>query len=382
MNTSIVKSAVTHGSVSPGFESVRDAFEANFERSGDDTEVGAAVCVYVNGRQVVDLWGGFADAGRKRAWQSDTLANIWSATKGVVAIAIAMLVDRGKLSYDEPVVKYWPEFGQAGKERITVAQLMSHQSGLNGLAAPTTIEDFYRWTPVVERLAQQKPFWEPGTLASYHAMTYGFLAGELIRRVSGKDPGTFIRDEITRPLGADFFIGLPESEEPRVAEMIPSTAPPGPAPAELPGRAVGNPKLDPLYPNTRAWRAAQIPAGNGQATARGLGRIYGAIGNGGEIDGVRIISPEGIDRLRKVRHPGPDQLLGVRQWGAGVWLSAGANFGPHAETFGHTGWGGAFGCANREHRVGIGYVMNKMGGQLVGNPRGVSLSEAVFKSVG
>jgi CubicO group peptidase (beta-lactamase class C family) len=369
-----------HGTVVPGYESVREAFKANFERPEPDSEVGAALCVYVGGRQVVDLWGGYADAAKTRPWQSDTLANIWSATKGIVAIAVAILVDQEKLSYDEPVAKYWPEFAQGGKERITVAQLMSHQSGLNGFSEPTTIEDFYKWTPVVERLAAQKPFWEPGTVASYHAMTYGFLAGELIHRVSGKDPGSFVRDAITRPLKADLFIGLPEDQEPRVAEMIPFDAPAGPPPAELPGRAVTNPKMDPLYPNTRAWRAAQIPAGNGQATARGLGRIYGAIANGGELDGVRIISSQGIDRMRRIQHRGPDQLLGERYWGAGVWLNAGAAFGPYPETFGHAGWGGAFGCANREHLVGTGYIMNRMGAQLVGNPRGVSLSEAIFNS--
>ena len=372
-----------HGTVATGFEAVRDVFEANFKRPGDDCEVGAAICVYVGGRQVVDLWGGFADAAKLRPWQNNTLVNIWSATKGVVATAVAILVDEGKLSYEAPVVKYWPEFARNGKERITVAQVMSHQAGLNGFVEATTIQDCYDWRRVTERLAAQKPFWEPGTLASYHAVTFGFLAGELIRRASGQDPGSFIRDKIARPLGADFFIGLPESEEPRVAEVIPAAVSAIPAqPPEIPRRAVVNPVLDPLYPSTRAWRAAQIPAGNGHTTGRGLGRIYGAVANGGEIDGVRIISVEGIDRLRTVIYRGPDLLLGPRAWGAGVYLNGGPTFGPYPETFGHTGWGGAFGCANRERRVGIGYVMNHMGSQLVGNPRGVSLSEAIFKCIG
>ena len=375
---------VVQGTVAPSFEPVREAFAANFERPGEDGELGAALCVYVDGALAVDLWGGFADTARSRPWRADTLANIWSATKGIVAIAVAMLVDRGKLRYEDRVAQHWPEFAQAGKADITVAQILSHQSGLNGFAEPTTPDDFYDWNLVTSRLAAQAPFWPPGSAASYHAMTYGFLAGELIRRVSGQDVGRFVRDEIALPLGADIFIGLPRELEPRVAEMVAAQAPAltsGPPPAEIPGRAIGNPKLDPRVANTRAWREAEVPAGNGQASARGLGRVYGAIAAGGTLDGVRLLSPEGIDRLRHVLHRGPDLLLGERHWAAGVSLNVQPAYGPHAETFGHTGWGGAFGCANRERGVGIGYVMNRMGAQLIGNPRGASLAAAVFAAV-
>lgn len=369
------------GFAAPGYAAVCAAFAANFQRAGADSELGAALAVHVDGECVVDLWGGYADVAKTRQWQADTLANIWSATKGVVALAVAMLADRGLLSYDDPVARHWPEFAQAGKADITVAQLMSHQAGLNGFDAPTSLADFLDWARVTERLAVKAPAWEPGTMASYHAMTYGFLAGELIRRVSGLTPGDFIATEITGPLGADLHVGLPPALEPRVAEMAPPSLPPGGLSTALDpmaARAVDNPRVDPLWPHRRDWRAGQVPAANGQASARGLGRIYGAIAAGGALDGVRLISPEGIAAMARTRHPGPDRMLGPRHWAAGMASHLAPTFGPDPTTFGHTGWGGAFGCANTARRVGIGYVMNRMGTQLTGNPRGTSLCMAIF----
>jgi CubicO group peptidase (beta-lactamase class C family) len=372
------------GSVKPGFEAVREAFAANFKREGADAEVGAALAVYLHGECVVDLWGGSADAAGTQPWARDTLVNVWSASKGVVAIAAAMLVDRGLMSYDDPVSKYWPEFAAEGKAAITVGQILSHQSGLNGWTAPMQVTDLYDWNKAAGALAAQAPAWVPGTAASYHALTHGFLAGEVIRRITGQDVGGFIRDQICAPLGAEFHIGLPQVLDWRVAEMVPPSVdatPGGAAPDPVAGRAVRNPGPNPASPNERAWRAAQIPAANGQAAAHGLGRIYGAIAHGGVLDGVRIISPTGIGKLREVRFDGIDMLLGARRWGAGVSYNVMPNFGPLADTFGHSGWGGAFGCANVGAGVGIGYVMNRMGSSLVGNPRGASVSAAVFAAV-
>ncbi len=370
------------GTVQPGYEAVRDAFIANFHR--EEAEVGAAVAVYVDGACVADLWGGYADAAGTRPWARDTLINVWSSTKGVVAIAAAMLVDQGRLSYEDPVAKHWPEFAAGGKGAITVGQLLSHQGGLNGFLEPTTVEDLYDWTLATSRLAAQTPFWTPGTASSYHALTYGYLAGEVIRRITGQDVGGFVRDAIATPLGADFHIGLPVAHDWRVGEIVPpgNTTIGQAAPAEIPARATVNPRPDPTSPNTRPWRAAQIPAANGQSSAHGLGRIYGAIANGGTLDGTTIISPAGIDRMREMRFPGPDMLLGPRRWAAGVSLNVMPNFGPLPETFGHSGWGGSYGCANRERRIGIGYVMNRMGSTLVGNPRSSSLAAAVFSAAG
>jgi CubicO group peptidase (beta-lactamase class C family) len=245
----------------------------------------------------------------------------------------------------------------------------------------------FDWVLSTTRLASQTPFWEPGTAASYHAITHGFLVGELVRRVTGQDVGGFIRDALAGPLGADFHIGLPLVQDWRVGEIIGpnvaggSSAIGATGQSEIAARAVGNPKLDATAPNRRDWRAAQIPAANGQSSAHGLGRVYAAIANGGVIDGTTVISPAGIERLRVVRHPGPDMLLGPRVWAAGVSLNVLPNFGPHPETFGHSGWGGAYGCANVERGVGIGYVMNRMGSSLVGNPRSASLAAAVFAAV-
>ena len=372
------------GNVAPGFESVRAAFAANFAREGDDREIGAALAVYIHGRCVVDLWGGHADAAETKPWARDTLINVWSASKGVTSIALAMLIDQGRLSYDDKVAKHWPEFAAGGKGEITVGLLAFHQAGLNGFAAPTAMEDLYDWTLTTSRLAAQTPFWTPGTGASYHALTHGFLLGELIRRITGQLPGDYIRGALTGPLGADFHIGLPMAHDWRAGEIVPpANATIGSAgPAEIPGRATTNPQPQPTSPNTRAWRAAQIPAANGQSSAHGLARVYAAIANFGALDGTTVISPAGIDRLREVRFAGDDMLLGPRRWAGGVAYNTLPNWGPHADTFGHSGWGGAYGCANLERGVAIGYVMNRMGSSLVGNPRSASLGAAVFAAVG
>ena len=378
--------AAIAGWVAPGFDVVQDAFAANFRRGEDEEECGAALAVYLEGRCVADLWGGFTDAARTRPWARDTLVNVWSASKGVTALAVAMLVDQGRARYDDAVAMYWPEFAANGKAGVTLGQILSHQSGVNGWEVPTSWDELYDWATATARLAAQAPFWVPGTLASYHAVTHGFLAGEVVRRITGQDVGGFIRDAIATPLGADFHVGLAAAQDWRVAELIgppPANAVPGgPGLGEIARRAVTNPVADPKLANTRAWRAAQIPAANGQASAQGLARIYGALAAGGVLDGARVISAEGIERLRAPRHLGPDLMVGPRHWGAGMSSNVAPAFGPHADTFGHTGWGGAFGCANLRRRVGIGYAMNRMGGQITANPRGTSLAAAVFAALG
>ncbi len=373
------------GWVAPGFDGVHDAFVANFRRDEAEGELGASLAAYLDGRCVVDLWGGFTDPARTKPWARDTLANVWSASKGIVAIAVALLVDQDRAAYDDPVAKHWPEFAAAGKGAITLGQILSHQSGLNGWKVPTGFDDLYDWPTATARLAAQAPFWPPGTAASYHALTHGFLAGEVIRRITGQDVGGFVRDAVAGPLGADFHIGLAAALDWRVAELVPPPAnaiPGGKELAEIARRAVTNPTPDAALANTRAWRGAQIPAVNGHASAQGLARIYGALASGGVLDGVRLISPEGIARLAAPRHPGPDLMLGPRVWGAGVSMGVVPAFGPHADTFGHTGWGGAFGCANPRRRVAIGYVMNRMGGQVAANQRATSLAAAVFAALG
>jgi CubicO group peptidase (beta-lactamase class C family) len=370
------------GEVAPGFERVRDAFSANFDRSDDYQEVGASLCVYRSGKPVIDLWGGYRDAEKTLPWRRDTLVNVWSTTKGVTALAIALLADRKKLSYGDPVARHWPEFAQAGKERVTIAQLLSHQAGLPGFAEPTTVDDFYDWNRITARLARQPAMWEPGTQNSYHAMTYGFLAGELIRRVSGKTVGAFVRDEIACPLDADVHIGLGEELEARVATQLRPRIQVDIAAMGLPPEAMAaltNPVVEPDVANARAWRAAEVPAANGQATAAGLARMYGALANGGVLDDTRLISADGIAAMTEVQTRRVDLMLGIEPWWAmGFATNRIGVYGPNPRTFGHTGWGGSFGCADPDANIGIGYTVNQMGVDLVGDPRSNGLCQAIF----
>lgn len=367
------------GYVAPGYERVRDAFQENFTRPDGEADIGAGLTVYRHGEIIVDLVGGFRDAAKTMPWTHDTVANIWSSTKGVTAIAFARLVDRGLVRYEDRVAAYWPEFAAAGKERITVGELVSHQAGLNGFRTPTTVEDFGDWDLVTGRLAEQAPFWPPGEDTSYHAMTYGFLVGEVARRITGLEPRALIEREVAAPLSADIQIGLRTSDVGRVADLVPfDNAGTPPAPDPLAAPAMTNPIVRQDWANRASWRAAQVPAANGHASAQGLARLYGAVSNGGSLNGALYLNPSTIDALRSPRSTRRDHFLGERTWGAGVSLNMSGAWGPDPATFGHTGWGGSFGCANIERGIGIGYVMNRMGAQIALDPRAVRLCTAIF----
>lgn len=377
--------AAIKGVVAPGFEGVRAAFAANFERPGDYQELGAALCVYRDGHRVVDIWGGFADAGRTRPWTGDTLVNVWSTTKLATAVCVARCVDLGLVAYDQPVAEIWPAFAAGGKGAVTVAQCLSHQAGLPGFAAPTTVEDFYDWDLVCARLAAQAPVFEPGTANSYHAVTYGFLAGEIVRRASGRTLGTLFREEIAGPLGADFHIGLPDGQAPRVAELLAPKHPADTTAMDLPPpalMALSNPVLDPLAANDRRFRAAELPALNGQASARGVARLAAALAQGGRLEGEQVLSPGALGQMTAVVADRDDLMLGFNpQWGMGVAHNLIGVFGPNPRTYGHSGWGGSFGAADPDGRIAIGYVMNQMGSELVGDPRGVGLATAIYEAL-
>jgi len=366
------------GICDPEFAAVRDAFAGTFAAAEPYRNIGASLCVYRRGNCVIDLHGG--NAGPQKPWRSDTLVNIWSATKGVTAIVVAMLVDEGLLSYQDPVARHWPEFAQGAKQNITVAQILSHQSGVNGFDAPTTVDDLYDWSLTTSRLAAQRPFWPPGEATSYHAVTFGFLAGELVRRVSGRSIGTFVADRIRTALQADVFIGVPESERSRIAAIVPPKAarPLAEGMNPLAARAVANPRLVADLPNNADWIAAEMPAVNGHASARGLAGLYGAVANSGEGGSAALLSKAGVERMREPLSTRADLMLGARTWGAGVVLNSEGNYGPNKLAFGHTGWGGSFGCADLEQGLGIGYVHNQMGPDVVGDPRGISLCRAVY----
>ena len=369
-----------HGSVESGFEAVRDAFAANFERPGDH---GAACCVYARGRKVVDVWAG--------AYGQDTLQMVMSSSKGVVAVAAHILAQDGELDFDSPVTRYWPEFGAEGKENMPVRWLFSHRAGLPAIDKPLTLEDVYAWTPVTDALAGQKPLWEPNTGHGYHVGTYGWLAGELIRRVSGQSVGQFVAERVAKPLGLDLWIGLPAAQEQRVAAMIPPPPPPPGTspdiftarmldPTTLLHRAFVNPPLPAAVFNERAFHAAEIPAANGITDARSLARMYAACI--GEVDGVRLLGPETLAAATAVQSAGEDLVLGYEtRYATGFQLSF--PFRPMAGegSFGHYGMGGSVGFAHPGRGIAFAYVMDQMLPSGGVDPRTKSLVEAVLASL-
>ncbi|MGV9892655.1 serine hydrolase domain-containing protein [Streptomyces sp. NPDC003395] len=377
-----------HGHCDPRFTAVREAFEENFRQRG---ELGAAVAVTVDGVTVVDLWGGWADAARTRPWERDTVVNVWSTTKGPVALAAHLLADRGLLDLDAPVARYWPEFAAAGKEGVLVRHLLSHRAGLAGLREPHSFEELCDWELTTRRLAATEPWWEPGTRSGYHALTYGFLVGEVVRRVTGMLPGVFLRKEVTGPLGIDFTIGLPEEEAHRAAELVHAPARADSeqgavfaqlAPAAL--AALTNPPVGAAQANTARWRAAEIPAANGHGTARAVAALYGILAWRGAYGDARVLSAEAAERVREGQGACRDLVLGAgfaheTEVGLGLWLSGpNGSYGPNPKAFGHDGFGGSCGLADPEAGVSLGYVMNRMGPHIADDPRKAALVDALY----
>jgi CubicO group peptidase (beta-lactamase class C family) len=379
------------GDVEAGFEGVRDAFAANFAEHG---EVGAACAVHVGGRKVVDIWGGVADTATGSPYGEDTLQLVFSTTKGATATCAHILAQRGLLDIDAPVVEYWPEFGKEGKADIPVRWLLCHKAGIPVIDQPVTFDEMVRWDPVIEALEVQAPVWEPGTAHGYHATTYGWLVGEVVRRIDGRSLGTFFADEVAAPLGLEFWVGLPEAQESRVAPVIPFEQPTDPAvrklmeqfigPDTLAGRALRapSPALDaPDVFNLPELHRAELPAANGITNARSVSRMYA--GMIGEIDGVRVLSEEQIDQARVCQTSGPDQVLMFDTTiGLGFWTSSA--FAPYgsAAGFGHSGAGGSVGFGDPENGIAFGYVMNRMMQNLAGDPRTTSLIKATYDAVG
>ncbi len=377
-----------HGHCDPRFTAVRRAFEENFRERG---ELGAAVAVTVGGETVVDLWGGWADAARSRAWERDTLVNVWSTTKGPVALCTHILADRGLLDLDAPVAEYWPEFAAAGKEKVLVRHLLSHRAGLAGLREPHSLEQLCDWELTTQRLAATEPWWEPGTRSGYHALTYGHLVGEVVRRVSGLRPGAFLAREVTGPLGIDFSIGLPERDSGRAAELVQpavtASSAQAAAFAQLAPAAIAaltNPAVSAAGAVTPGWRAAEIPAANGHGTARAVAALYGVFAGRGSYGGHRVLSPEAAERVREGQGGCRDLVLGAgfeheTEVGLGLWLSGpDGSYGPNPRAFGHDGFGGSCGLADPEAGVSLGYVMNRMGPHIANDPRKTALVDALY----
>ena len=371
------------GVVEPGWGGVADAFAANFAERG---EVGGAVCVYADGRKVVDLWGGVADPASGRPWAEDTIVMVFSSTKGVTAIGANLAIERGLLDPDATVASYWPEFAAAGKEAITVRQVLSHQAGLPLVEGDFTLDEALSWDPVVTALAAQAPEWEPGTQHGYHMRTYGWLVGELLRRTTGRSPGTFLREEVTGPLGVDFWVGLPASEEPRVATLMPPAtslkeALAGFGDSLLLARVFSNPgdhfDYDDMW-NTRALRACELPSSNGLGDARGLARLYAAcIGDG--VEGRRVLSPATVAAATEEHVRGSDAVIMVEScFGLGFMLGPSFGAANPATAFGHAGAGGSLAFADPDTGVAFGYVMNDLRFDPTGDPRSETLVRATM----
>ena len=372
------------GFVHDKFSPVREAFDANLSSGAD---VGAAFCATLEGETVVDIWGGFGDEARTRPWEENTIVNVYSTTKTMTALTALLVADRGELDFDAPVARYWPEFAAAGKENVKVSHLMSHSAGLSGWKEPITKDDLYDWDKVTSLLAAQAPYWEPGTAPGYHALTQGYLVGEVIRRITGKSLGTVFREEIAEPLGADFHIGLPASEDDRVAELIappPAEAGLGAGPrSELQANMSDNPPLEVSETRTRAWRGAEIPAAGGTGNARSVAQIHAILANGGVAKGRRFLSEAGCRKALELQVEGQDLILGMpARFGLGFGLAGGVTPLPNPNTIFWGGYGGSIAIIDMDARTSFAYVMNKMAPTTTGDMRGFGLAMAMWDALG
>ena len=395
---------MTEGTCKPGFESVAEAFQNNFDAKG---EVGASVCLTVGGETVVDLWGGVADQKTGAPWTRDTVGIVFSCTKGATAICAHVLASRGKLDLDAPVAELWPEFARNGKERATTRMMLDHSVGVPALRAKVKDSGPYEWDYMTGLLAEEAPFWEPGTRNGYHGLTFGWTVGEMVRRPAGVSLGTFFQNEIARPLGLDFWIGLPEAIEPRVARIIPfiykaeqaktpfmiDLATKKESPAALFFFNVGAWRAGGA--NTRAGHAAEIGAANGITNARGLAGMYAPLANGGGklVDGKTLARMGEVSmathddatlRIPTRFAPGFMKSMDNRRRSIGAEL-----FGPDVDSvimgsaaLGHVGAGGSLGFADPVAGLSFGYTMNRMGPGLLMNERGQALVDAAYLSLG
>jgi CubicO group peptidase (beta-lactamase class C family) len=376
-----------HGHCDERFQAVRDTFEAAFESGA---EIGAAVCLVQDGETVVDLHAGFMDEARTKPWQRDTLVNVFSTTKGMTALCAHRLVDQGRLGLDEKVARYWPEFAQNGKADVTVRQLISHQAGVPALRETLAPEALFDWDAMTESLAAEEPWWVPGSQHGYHAVTFGWLVGEIVRRITGQSLGTYFAKEIAEPLGADFLIGFGPELDDRVAPLVQGPIEMGgdgpnlvmelmQNPDGMTARAFNNPPLlGQDVPNSREWRAAEIPAANGHASAAGIATIYGRLAAG------ELLSQPVLEAARECQVEGTDAVIQlVTKIACGFMLAPDNEpCGPNPRAFNHAGAGGSLGYCDPEAKLGLGYVMNNMhmGAWLV-DPRARALVDAAYRGL-
>ncbi|HEY2076173.1 MAG TPA: serine hydrolase domain-containing protein [Streptosporangiaceae bacterium] len=378
--------AELQGTCDERFGALRSALQQNVDSGA---ELGASIVLDLDGEVAIDLWGGYRDEARTAPWERDTITNVWSTTKTVTSLAALMLADRGELDVDAPVARYWPEFAAAGKQDVLVRHLLSHTSGVSGLDQPAVMEDLYDFDKATSRFAAQAPWWPPGTASGYHALNFGHLVGEVLRRITGTSLKQFVADQIAGPLSADFQIGAAEHDWGRIANVVP----PPPLPFDL--EALGpdspavktftGPPADAAAANTAAWRLADIGAANGHGNARSVARILSVISRGGEVDGVRLLRPETIELIFREQSNGVDLVLGVPlRFGIGYGL-------PQLDTLPYVpdekicfwgGWGGSVIIMDLGRRMTISYMMNKMGPGVIGSDRSEQYVRAIYDVVG
>jgi CubicO group peptidase (beta-lactamase class C family) len=373
------------GTCDARFSRVRDAFLENFSAH---SERGGAVTIALDGRVVVDLWGGWADVARAREWQRDTLVNVFSVGKALCAIAVLRLVEQGKVSLDEPVARIWPEFAGQGKSAITPRMLLSHRAGLPALRAPLPDDAMLDWQQMVAALENETPWWEPNTAHGYHVNTYGFLTGEIVRRADGRTIGRFLHDEVISPLGADLHIGLPASDHARAAEFFGMGSPARPEITTDLELMRWNAYWNPAgfsgggFVNTEKWRDAEVPSTNGHGNARAIARLYSALAAGGTIDGMSVLASDTLAEATR-EHSGGTDLVSQRpiHFGLGFQLTRPERpLGPNPRAFGHFGAGGSLGFCDPDTGLAFGYVTNDMGPRWQ-NPRNGGLIQAVYASL-
>ncbi|MDG2027174.1 MAG: serine hydrolase [Acidimicrobiales bacterium] len=373
-----------NGTVEAGWEPVADSFVANFENAA---ELGASACITHRGKTVVDIWAGDR-APDGTPWVEDTIVNVYSTTKTMTAICALMCIDRGLLDPAAPVATYWPEFGANGKEGVTVAHFMSHQAGVPGWEPAIDAATLYDWDKCTQILADMEPWWEPGTASGYHLVSQGYLIGELVRRVDGRSLGTFFREEVAEPLGADFHIGFGPEHDDRCGELVPPDMTAmldgvgAVAPDPIAMRAFGSCAIDATEPRTREWRAAEIPAAGGFGNARSVGRVHSAMACGGTVDGVTLMSPETVQSVLDVQVDGTDYVMGAPlRHGLGFGLGTEALPMPNESCFYWGGWGGSIAVIDLENQMTSTYVMNHMEADLLGDMRGGTIVGAAYMAL-
>lgn len=377
--------ATIEGTCDERFSALGDLLAASIDSGGD---LGASVAVTIDGELVADIWGGWVDEARTTPWERDTIVNVWSTTKTMMALSALILVERGQLDLDAPVATYWPEFAANGKEGVLVRHLLSHTSGVSGWAQPVVVDDLYDWDKSTAMLAAQAPWWEPGTASGYHALCQGHLVGEVIRRITGRKLGQFFADEVAGPLDIDFHIGLDPNEFHRVTNVIP----PPPLPIDFATLDMDSvlvktftgpaPAADVAW--TPEWRQADIGAANGHGNARSVARAQAVVACGGTLDGVQLLSPSTVQQIFRVQADGVDQVLGIpSRFGIGYGLPGESYpYFPDGEICFWGGWGGSVIIVDVGRRMTIAYMMNRMDAGLVGDVRGENLVRAAYAAVG